>query len=396
MINIGVFLETVGSNGGIHQYSMMLMNALHNISNSQINYIGICVTDDWVSYCRKNNIQYYIPQNKFFDENIVLRYYHSYVDCIHDSVVNKIDYLDCIKNNIDICIFTKPSQVVYLINPKVKVICPIHDLMDVYEPKFREVGSFWEKTARRIINHRIVKYSKCILVDSNLGKKHVEEVFLNGISTSKVKELAYIAPDYVYDWENLDEESDWENIRYRIPQKYIFYPAQFWSHKNHLGILKALSQLKTRYNDMCVVFSGAPKNAYSKVIKYINVNGLQDNVIVFDYVSNYSMVKLYQNAVGLVMPSFFGPTNIPQLEAFYLGCPVAVANIYGIPEQVGDAALLFDPYDASDIARCMEVLWTSSDARNDLIEKGHIKAKKWNRNSFSDRLEKIILEVYNG
>ena len=52
------------------------------------------------------------------------------------------------------------------------------------------------------------------------------------------------------------------------------------------------------------------------------------------------MISFYKYAVALVMPTFFGPTNIPPLEAFALGCPVITSNIYGIPEQVGDAALL--------------------------------------------------------
>jgi len=45
----------------------------------------------------------------------------------------------------------------------------------------------------------------------------------------------------------------------------------------------------------------------------------------------------------MIMPTFFGPTNIPPLEAIAVGCPVAVSNIYGMPHQLGDAALYFNP-----------------------------------------------------
>lgn len=393
LINVGLVLETEKNNGGIHQYSMMLFNALNNHNNSSINFVGICLNDTWKTYCENRNVKYYVPRNQYYDNNVLKRYCYAYIDLIHSFVVKKNDYLDCKANKIDICIFTKPTQLAYLLHPSVKVICPIHDLMDIYESRFDEVGSFYEKKARYIINSRIVRWCDCILTDSMLGKKQVEEVFLRGNSNKKVLELPYIAPDYILDWNQIQEDDDWKLIKAKLPDKYFFYPAQFWNHKNHIGILKAIRELKYEFRDICIVFCGSHKNAYSDVIKYINENGLINNVIILDYVSNYSMIKLYQKTVGLVMPSFFGPTNIPQLEAFVLGCPVAVANVYAVAEQVGDAALLFDPYDYSDIAKCMKILWNDENARNRLILAGNRKTKKWNRDSFSKKLLSIITEV---
>ena len=93
------------------------------------------------------------------------------------------------------------------------------------------------------------------------------------------------------------------------------------------------------------------------------------------------------------MPTFFGPTNIPPLEAFACGCPVAVSNIYGMPEQVGDAGLLFNPRSDVEIADTIYKLWTDNDIIKNLINMGHQKNKEWGQTQFNQRLLEIITKT---
>lgn len=90
------------------------------------------------------------------------------------------------------------------------------------------------------------------------------------------------------------------------------------------------------------------------------------------------------------MPTFFGPTNIPQLEAFVLECPVATSKIYGIPDQVKDAALLFDPNSVEEIADCINRLWQDDELCRKLIERGKKRADEWNQKHFTMKLISII------
>ena len=92
----------------------------------------------------------------------------------------------------------------------------------------------------------------------------------------------------------------------------------------------------------------------------------------------------------MIMPSFFGPTNIPPLEAMALGCPVAVSNNYAMGEQVGDAGLLFSPYSPEEIAQCIFRLWTDESLRQRLIENGHKQINKWTKKDFENRLMDIV------
>ena len=95
----------------------------------------------------------------------------------------------------------------------------------------------------------------------------------------------------------------------------------------------------------------------------------------------------------MMMPTFFGPTNIPPLEAFACGCPTAVSNIYGMPEQVGEAAILFNPLSVDEIANAMERLWIDDDLCSNLISKGYEKTKTWSQKQFAERLYDILMQI---
>ncbi len=119
----------------------------------------------------------------------------------------------------------------------------------------------------------------------------------------------------------------------------------------------------------------------------------RSSVFILDYVPNEDMPALYKLARGLIMPTFFGPTNIPPLEAFATGCPVAVSDIYGMAEQAGGAALLFDPHSVSQITTVLRQLWTNDDLCRHLSEKGRKRAREWDMSAFSQRLKMIIDDV---
>ena len=178
-----------------------------------------------------------------------------------------------------------------------------------------------------------------------------------------------------------------------MTQKFLFYPAQLWRHKNHENLLIALAGIKEEYPDIQMVFSGFGKNNAIQIESLITSLQLDKHVRLLGYVSDSDLGRLYTMARALVMPTFFGPTNIPPLEAFTLGCPVAVSNIYGMPEQVGDAALLFDPRDSDDIAQCVVRLWTDDTLCHALIRKGKKRASEWGQKEFNETVHAIIAEI---
>ena len=88
------------------------------------------------------------------------------------------------------------------------------------------------------------------------------------------------------------------------------------------------------------------------------------------FIDNEDIVELYKNSLALVMPTYFGPTNIPPLEAFALGVPVLYSDLPGLRDQVGDSALLLDLNDPNSMAKNLINLMTDDNLRATLIRLG--------------------------
>ena len=119
-------------------------------------------------------------------------------------------------------------------------------------------------------------------------------------------------------------------------------------------------------------------------------NGLHDQLIFTGFISNKELMSLYKYSIALIMPTFFGPTNIPPLEAFKIGVPVIYPDLDGLRHQVGDAALLMNLYDPNTLSDCLYKLIIDKDLRNDLINKGFKMTDKNTKYDRISELEKIL------
>jgi len=99
---------------------------------------------------------------------------------------------------------------------------------------------------------------------------------------------------------------------------------------------------------------------------------------------------LYRQSLALVMPTYFGPTNIPPLEAFYFGTPVLYPDKIGLRDQVGSGALLIDLQDCSTMALHLKNLLEDQNFRSKIIEDG--KKNFVNNNNMINR-KKILQNI---
>ena len=218
-----------------------------------------------------------------------------------------------------------------------------------------------------------------MLVDSEVGKGQILENF--NCRPERIRVLPYTVPFYIR--RKLFAQSD------QLPSikaPYFFYPAQYWSHKNHGRLLQAFQKLLKVDPKVQLVLAGSAGNHYDHVQRAIQQLGLEENVLQLGYVENGEMVALYRKALALVFPTFFGPTNIPPLEAMALGCPILVSDIYGMREQLGEAAHYFNPRSVDSIYDSMRLALEGKVHKPVLPE--HL-----NFETFRHRLESILFEI---
>ena len=158
---------------------------------------------------------------------------------------------------------------------------------------------------------------------------------------------------------------------------YYFYPAQFWAHKNHYGLLLAFARVVRDFPSLKLVFCGSDKGNLKYIKEVVNDLGLGGSVLILGFVTTQEINVLYKNALSLVIPTYLGPTNMPLIEAMELKCPVICSELSGHIEILGDSALYCKPYHTQSIEeKLREVL--NDEVRNDLLEKLFLRQKESN------------------
>lgn len=288
--------------------------------------------------------------------------------------------------DVDLCVYTASEHYSFELQPP--SIIPIHDLMHRYEPRFAENQAYADPDG---LYRKICNGASGILVDSEIGREHLVDSY--GPFGARVHILPFVAPDYVYDPSLLPADPLCETVLHALPRTFFFYPAQFWEHKNHVGLIDAVMRVAEHFPDVHLVLAGSPKNYYEAVVRHVHEVGATDRVTILGFVSDTTKMALYRRARALVLPLFHGPTSIPPLEAIQVGCAVAMSDVYGNRGQLDDAALYFDPASIDEMADVLETMWSDDAVHDRLVERGYERAAQWGQQQFSERLWQIVEET---
>ena len=384
MKRIGLLLTAGPSDGGMFQYSMAVLSALLALPREDHTLVIGYTDPAWTRFLPADVEQFPLPLSRTLSSFAALwttvgLSHKLWLRCalLFSAAVRQVVHKNC-----DLWIF--PRQDIWSSRFPVPTLAAVHDLMHLYEPRFSEAAGLGRRRYRQRYMQELINYSMGILVDSEVGKQHVLESFK--ADPGKVFILPYVPPSYIYEpGASLDFDA-----RYCLPGKFLFYPAEFWPHKNHLRLIDAIARVRASCSDIHLILAGSLGKEYLRVRMHVENLGLQDHVHFAGYLPEADIPEFYRRARALVFPTFFGPTNIPPLEAFALGCPVAASGIYGMPEQLGDAALLFDPHSAEQMADCIGRLWQDDTLCQRLTSNGHARARHWGPSQFDVTLHAIV------
>jgi len=294
------------------------------------------------------------------------------------------------RHDIDILYFVSATGMA-LYTEKYNYVYTVWDLCHRDHPEFPEVRNHREFEAREGVLHKALLKAAAVLADSDLGRENL--IFRYQLDQHRVKVLPF-SPSTSTDISIEEYERTKVDIRgkYGIAHPYLFYPAQFWPHKNHIYILKALKHLNEKGGPkVSAVFSGSSGGSHSHIQDKIKEFGLESQVHLPGFVPGEEMPSLYCQSLALVMPTWFGPTNLPPLEAFRLGVPVIYPDLPGLRDQVGDAALLMDLQDPASLAGHLTYLVQDTPLAESLCSKGKARFKELEGN---DRWE-VLDSVFN-
>lgn len=278
--------------------------------------------------------------------------------------------LDSLKEHqIDVILSLTPNC------PTVEYPCivTVWDLQHKLQSYFPEVSGSGEWDRREKFYAKMLRRAALIITGTETGKAEIEKFYQ--IPPERIKVIPLFTPHFIPTTDLIDREIA---TKYNLPDRYLFYPAQFWPHKNHIGLLLAIKCLKEKYNlELPLVLVGADKGNESYVRSVVVELDLSKQVYFLGFVPQSEMASLYRNAFALSFITFFGPDNLPPLEAMALGCPVIASNVSGAKEQLGAAALLADPKQPEEIAFAINSLVEDATLRQNIIASGLKRANQW-------------------
>jgi glycosyltransferase involved in cell wall biosynthesis len=281
------------------------------------------------------------------------------------------------------CPFTSVDRA----EPGISVVSVIHDLQHRDLPHFFSLN---EIDLRNNFMSKVQKRADLIICVSD----YVRQSVLKHIKTDPQR--TFVIPNCIQSRLIRIENKNHKQILagYGLDDRsYMFYPANFWPHKNHRMLLTAYAMFLLRNPDKAkidLVFTGALDELEKKLRGDVEQMGLLNRVHFLGYLPEEELSAVWRGCEFLIFPSLYEGFGIPLLEAMLFEKPILCSNTTSLPEVAGNAAVFFDPRKPEDIARYMEKVIGNDIFIKDLTKRGKERAKEFKTENMVKRYLDIL------
>ena len=376
---IGILTFVANVDHGVFNYTKSLIDALKND-----------LTNEYILFCNESD-------DRFDNYNLEKRKLSKSKNNLFKKVLTFIQFIFLIRKPYlltkdeldlfhDIKFFISPAVTAYphfFLNKP--FVFTLHDMQEKYYPHY---FTLYDRFSRWVNNKTLAKCAFKIICESEYVKKDI--IKFTATIPDNVVIIQSPPPENLVNF--LFNKSTYSKIKnkYNLPNNYIIYPAQSWPHKNHLKLLEAFSIVNKNHLGIKLILTGNINNNYKNILKKIDELGISNKVKHLGCISYEELLYVYKMSIMLVMPTLFESVSIPIYESFFLKVPVCASNVFAIPEQVGDAGILFDPNDVYDMADKISILLNDVNLRNEKKELGFKMVSNFNHKEYKDKLMAVL------
>jgi len=333
--------------GGTY-YLENLIKALNTLKDNEKPEIIAIVNNHKDFFLLKKNTSY--PFLKFQIHSGEKNAFYRLINRVSKKLFRKTIFSQEIKNLDAIFPYSKLKQY----NLAKKKIYWIPDFQEHFIPS---LFSEQEITKRRTWQEEIVYSKNNLILSSDDAYSNLKNIY----PTFKVS--AHIIP-FAVSLPSIDEISELKiNEPYNIPDEYLICCNQFWPHKNHLIILKAIKRVKENKKNVLVLFTGKTSGSYGtnpyyeKLIKFVIDNNLKENIKFLGFVDRSLQLKLLLNAKAIIQPSLFEGWSTIVEDSKALNKELIVSDIHIHKEQLkGYDTIYFSPNNEVELAESIEFI----------------------------------------
>lgn len=280
-----------------------------------------------------------------------------------------------------------------------KLIITIHDLIKHYS-KGKETTTrhpflyTFKRLGYLFLVSSVVRKAKRILVPSQYVKDDLVRNF--HLPEEKII-VTYEAVDSHITKTKLDAAQKKQVLAtYGLTQPFLVYTGSVYPHKNvDLLIDAVIEHNRVKEVDLMLAIICARNVFYERMSKKISDKGAGSFIKMLGFLPDEEVSKLYGLALSLVHPSKMEGFGLTGLEAMKAGLPVISSNASCLPEVYGNAALFFDPDSVTDLVSKIEMMIKDRELREELIDKGIDRAKKYSWSKMAKETNNIYQEILN-
>ncbi|MBX2863018.1 MAG: glycosyltransferase family 4 protein [Leptolyngbyaceae cyanobacterium MAG.088] len=243
---------------------------------------------------------------------------------------------------------------------KCRFITTVHDLIPLRFPRpWSPLTNYF-----RYVVPLILREAVHIICDSDSTARDLEEFYEIKREKMTTIPLAYDRKTFKFD-------------RGQTEANYFLYIGRQDTYKNLGRLVEAFSQI-CAVTDTQLWFVGPRDQRYTpQLVDQVKHLDIESRVRFLDYVAYSELPKLLGGALTLTFPSLWEGFGLPALEAMACGTPVIASNLSSLPEVVGAAAILVDPYNVAELADAMKMVANDAQLRAQLQVKGLERAKQF-------------------
>ena len=199
--------------------------------------------------------------------------------------------------------------------------------------------------------------------------------------------------------DRLATHPDEENVRrtrerYQLDGPFALYVGNIKPHKNLERLIDAFHIVRREgFDRLKLLIIGDQISKFPRLRRAVDRYKLHKHVRFLGFVGDDTLAALYRLATVFVFPSLYEGFGLPPLEALANGCPVVTSNVSSLPEVVGDAAVLVDPYSAASIAAGIQQVLTDPELRETLRVRGLERARQFSWEASVRRTVEVYHEV---
>ncbi|HKP36878.1 MAG TPA: glycosyltransferase family 1 protein [Pyrinomonadaceae bacterium] len=255
------------------------------------------------------------------------------------------------------------------------VVATIHDL------SFEHLPETFKRRSRaqlQLTVRHTVRRARQILTLSEFSRRDIIKTY--DMDPARVFVTPAAAPPH---FAPVSNSTELRRIRttYGIRRDYILALGSIQPRKNLVRLIAAYSSLRRLRPELPLpqlVLAGKRGWLEKDILRAAAESELSRDILFIGYVPEEDLPGLYSGAVCFAYPSYFEGFGLPVVEAMQCGAPVIAGNRTSLPEVVGDAGLMVDPFSEDEFAQALARLIEDPGYRDDLRVKGIERARAFN------------------